>query len=196
MLESMIENQRPTRAEASDVANAVLDGTDALMLSGETASGKYPLLAVRTMARIIEEIESSQRWRTRMDEDATVLDFSFSTNAVAKGACVAARQVGARVIACVSDSGGVSRFVSEYRPDAQIVAFTADPKVYHQLALYWGVHSLMTPAANSFDSLVEAVSASLLEAKLAQKDELVVQTLAYPIGAGDSTNTLHIHRLR
>src|SRR5204862_67086 len=79
-----------------------------------------PLLAVRTMSRIIAEIEASQRWRTRMDEEATLLDFSFSTNAIAKGAVVAARQMGAKVIACVSDSGGAARFVSEYRPAARI----------------------------------------------------------------------------
>jgi pyruvate kinase len=196
MLESMIENQRPTRAEASDVANAVLDGTDALMLSGETASGRYPLLAVRTMARIIEEIESSQRWRTRMAADVPSLAFSFSTNAIAKGACVAAQQVGAKVIACVSDSGGAARFVSEYRPEARIIAFTELPEVYRQLALYWGVESLMLPEVTSFDALVERVSAILLKEGIAQRDELVVQTMAYPIRGGESTNTLHVHRLR
>jgi pyruvate kinase len=196
MLESMIENQRPTRAEASDVANAVLDGTDALMLSGETASGRYPLLAVRTMGRIIEEIESSQRWRTRMAADVPTLAFSFSTNAIAKGACVAAQQVGAKVIACVSDSGGAARFVSEYRPEARIVAFTELPEVYRQLALYWGVESLMLPEVTSFDALVEEVAAILLKEGIAQRDELVVQTMAYPIRKGESTNTLHLHRLR
>ncbi len=196
MLESMIENQRPTRAEASDVANAVLDGTDALMLSGETASGRYPLLAVRTMARIIQEIESSQRWRTRMDAEVSLLNFSFSTNAIAKGACVAARQVGAKVIACVSDSGGVARFVSEYRPEARIVAFTSIPEVYRQHALYWGVEPMMVNATSSFDALVDEVSRVLIERGIAARDELVVQTMAYPVGAGESTNTLHIHRLR
>ena len=195
MLESMITNQRPTRAEASDVANAVLDGTDALMLSGETASGKYPLLAVRTMSRIIEEIESSQRWRTRMDEEA-VLEFSFSTNAIAKGAVVAARQVGAKVVAVVSDSGGAARFVSEYRPDARIVAFSALPDVCSQLALYWGVEPLLMPHSQNFDQLVDHVSTALVERGLAEKDDLVVQTMAYPVGVGESTNTLHIHRLR
>ena len=196
MLESMIENQRPTRAEASDVANAVLDGTDALMLSGETASGKYPLLAVRTMARIVEEIEASQRWRQRMNEETSLLDFSFSTNAIAKGAVVTARQVGAKVIAVVSNSGAAARFVSEYRPEARIVAFTALPDVYRQLALYWGVEPQMMPTADNFDALVNAVSGELLKNGIAQKDELVVQTMAYPIGTGESTNTLHIHRLR
>jgi pyruvate kinase len=196
MLESMIENQRPTRAEASDVANAVLDGTDALMLSGETASGRYPLLAVRTMARIVEEIEASQRWRTRMNEEVSLLDFSFSTNAIAKGAVVTARQVGAKVIAVASNSGAAARFVSEYRPEARIVAFTALPDVYRQLALYWGVEPHMMPSGDNFDGLVNAISDSLVANGIAAKDELVVQTMAYPIGTGESTNTLHIHRLR
>ena len=196
MLESMIENQRPTRAEASDVANAVLDGTDALMLSGETASGRYPLLAVRTMARIVEEIEASQRWRARMNEETSLLDFSFSTNAIAKGAVVTARQVGAKVIAVASNSGAAARFVSEYRPEARIVAFTALADVYRQLALYWGVEPHMMPAADNFDGLVNAVSDSLVANGIAARDELVVQTMAYPIGTGESTNTLHIHRLR
>ena len=195
MLESMITNQRPTRAEASDVANAVLDGTDALMLSGETASGRYPLLAVRTMSRIIDEIEASQRWRTRMDAEA-VLEFSFSTNAIAKGAVVAARQVGAKVIAVVSDSGGAARFVSEYRPDARIVSFSSIPDVCRQLALYWGVEPMLVERPGSFDELVTHVSAVLVERGIAQKDDLVVQTMAYPVGVGESTNTLHIHRLR
>ena len=106
MLESMTLQPRPTRAEASDVANAVLDGSDALMLSGETASGKYPLLAVRTMARIIEEIEDSARFKSRFD--AATLDFATSANAVAKAAVVAARQMNATAIACVTESGGVA----------------------------------------------------------------------------------------
>ena len=144
MLESMITNPRPTRAEASDVANAVLDGSDALMLSGETASGKYPLLAVRTMARIIEEIEDSARFKSRFD--AATLDFATSANAIAKAAVVAARQLGASAIACVTESGGVARLVSEYRPEARLVAFTSQQDVYRRLALYWGVEPVMAAA--------------------------------------------------
>ena len=139
MLESMMQNPRPTRAEASDVANAVLDGTDALMLSGETASGKYPLLAVRTMARIVEEIECSSRYKSRFD--GANLEFTFLSNAIAKSAVVASRQMKAPVIACVTESGGVARLVSEYRPAANIVAFTSRPEVYRGLALYWGASS-------------------------------------------------------
>ncbi|MDB4969572.1 MAG: pyruvate kinase [Myxococcales bacterium] len=193
MLESMITNARPTRAEASDVANAVLDGSDALMLSGETASGKYPLLAVRTMARIIEEIEASARFKSRFD--AATLDFATSANAIAKAAVVASRQMGASAIACVTESGGVARLVSEYRPEARLVTFTSQQDVYRQLALYWGVEPVMAPQNRSFDELIVDIERRLVAGKFAKPGELVVMVVAVPIGAGQSANTLHIHRI-
>ena len=193
MLESMITNARPTRAEASDVANAVLDGSDALMLSGETASGKYPLLAVRTMARIIEEIEDSARFKSRFD--AATLDFATSANAIAKAAVVAARQMNASAIACVTESGGVARLVSEYRPEARLVAFSSQEDVYRRLALYWGVEPVMASQSQSFDGLLVDIERRLVEGRFAKSGELVVLVVAVPIGAGHSANTLHIHRI-
>jgi pyruvate kinase len=193
MLESMIANPRPTRAEASDVANAVLDGTDALMLSGETATGKYPLLAVRTMARIIEEIECSARFKSRFD--TATLDFSFTANAIAKSAVVAARQLGATAIACVTESGGVARLMSEYRPESALIAFTTRPEVYRQLALYWGVESMMAPRCGSFDELVSAVNRALVQSGVCKPGDLGVIATAVPYGSGQSANTLHIHRV-
>jgi pyruvate kinase len=193
MLESMISNPRPTRAEASDVANAVLDGTDALMLSGETASGKYPLLAVRTMARIIEEIESSQRYQTLFE--APTLAFAHSANAVAKAAVVAARQLSAHAIVCVTESGGVARLVSEYRPGAQIVALTSQAEVYRRLALYWGVEPLLMTPAKDFGAMVATIEKLLVERKRIQAGELMVIAVALPFGSGLSANTLHVHRV-
>jgi pyruvate kinase len=193
MLESMITNARPTRAEASDVANAVLDGSDALMLSGETASGKYPLLAVRTMARIIEEIEASARFKSRFD--AATLDFATSANAIAKAAVVAARQMGASAIACVTESGGVARLVSEYRPEARLAVFTSQQDVYRRLALYWGVEPVLAPVPKSFDTLTVDIERRLVAGKFAKPGELVVMVVAVPIGAGQSANTLHIHKI-
>ena len=193
MLESMITNARPTRAEASDVANAVLDGSDALMLSGETASGKYPLLAVRTMARIIEEIEASARFKSRFD--AATLDFATSANAIAKAAVVASRQMGASAIACVTESGGVARLVSEYRPEARLAVFSSQQDVYRRLALYWGVEPVMAPVSRSFDALIVDIERRLVEGKFAKRGELVVMVVAVPIGAGQSANTLHIHKI-
>jgi pyruvate kinase len=193
MLESMITNPRPTRAEASDVANAVLDGSDALMLSGETASGKYPLLAVRTMARIIEEIEDSSRFKTRFD--AATLDFATSANAIAKAAVVAARQMNASVIACVTESGGVARLVSEYRPEARLVAFTSREPVYRRLALYWGVEAVKAQQVPSFDEMLVDIEKQLVYGRFAKAGDLVVLVVAVPIGAGHSANTLHIHKI-
>ncbi|HZS38246.1 MAG TPA: pyruvate kinase, partial [Polyangia bacterium] len=193
MLESMMTNPRPTRAEASDVANAVLDGTDALMLSGETAAGKYPLLAVRTMSRIIEEIECSARYKSLFD--ATSLDFAFSANAIAKSAVVAARQMNAQCIVCVTESGGVARLVSEYRPDAGVVAFTSRPEVYRRLALYWGVEPVMKSPSPNFDELIRDASRLLCERALCKPGDLIVIAVAVPFGSGQSANTLHIHRI-
>jgi pyruvate kinase len=193
MLESMITNARPTRAEASDVANAVLDGSDALMLSGETASGKYPLLAVRTMARIIEEIEDSARFKSRFD--AATLDFATSANAVAKAAVVAARQMGATAIACITESGGVARLVSEYRPEARLVSFTSQEDVYRRLALYWGVEPVRGAQSVTFDQLLVETEKRLVDGKFAKPGDLVVLVVAVPIGAGHSANTLHIHKI-
>ena len=193
MLESMITNPRPTRAEASDVANAVLDGSDALMLSGETASGKYPLLAVRTMARIIEEIEESARFKSRFD--AANLDFVTSANAIAKAAVVAARQMNATAIACVTESGGVARLVSEYRPEGRLVAFTSQEDVYRRLALYWGIEPLKSQQASSFDQLLVDIEKRLVDGRFVKPGDLVVLVVAVPIGAGQSANTLHLHKI-
>ncbi|MBI4512449.1 MAG: pyruvate kinase [Deltaproteobacteria bacterium] len=193
MLESMMENPRPTRAEASDVANAVLDGTDALMLSGETASGKYPLETVRTMARIIEEIEGSVQYRSWLEDP--VLNLPTSTNAVAHAAVVAARQMDIKIIACYSDSGGVARLISEYRPEALIMALTTNEVTYRRLSLYWGVlPALVAPAATT-DEMFEQVEHTLRRRGLASSGDRAVITMGVPIGSGESTNLLKIHKV-
>ena len=194
MLESMITNPRPTRAEASDVANAVLDGTDAVMLSGETASGKYPLLAVRTMAQIVREIESSARFR-QLTVQAPSLDLQVSTAAVAHAAMVAARQMRVTVIAVLSESGGAARLLSEYRPEAPIVAFSSSAATSQQLALYWGVSPEPAPSAPTTDAMVEELARVLKARGYAAKGDMVVITMGVPIGQGDSTNLLKIHRV-
>ena len=194
MLETMISNPRPTRAEASDVANAVLDGTDALMLSGETASGRYPLLAVRTMSTIICEIENSARFR-QLTVQAPPLDLQVSTAATAHAAMVAARQMRASVIAVVSDSGGAARLLSEYRPEALIVAYTSRPDVQRQLAAYWGVSPERAPEADTTDGMILAVAQALKEKNYAQSGDVVVITLAVPLGSGGNTNLMKIHRV-
>ena len=194
MLESMILNPRPTRAEASDVANAVLDGTDALMLSGETASGRYPTLAVRTMHKIIQEVEQSTRYREKSDK-APVVDLPVTTNAIAHAAVVASRQLNLKAIACYSESGGIARLISEYRPQASIVAITSKLETYRRLALYWGVTARLLPPAPGLESMLAIIEAELTSGGFAQPGDLVAVTLGIPLGAGESTNLLKLHRV-
>ena len=193
MLESMISQPRPSRAEASDVANAVLDSTDALMLSGETASGKYPVEAVRTMARIIGEIEGSTYYRQNLDPPQ--LDIAVSANAIARAAVSAARAMRIKIIAVVTDSGGVARLVSEYRPEARIVALTTDEVQYQRLALIWGVTPVHITASATTDELIERVEHVLSARGLARPGDNVVITMGVPVGAGMSTNLLKIHQM-
>ena len=145
------------------------------------------------MARIIEEIEASARFKTRFD--AATLDFATSANAIAKAAVVAARQMDASVIACVTESGGVARLVSEYRPEARLVVFSSQQDVYRRLALYWGVEPVLAPQSTSFDAMLVDIERRLIGGKFAKPGDLVVLVVAVPIGAGHSANTLHIHKL-
>jgi pyruvate kinase len=194
MLESMTQTPRPTRAEASDVANAIMDATDAVMLSAETASGKYPLLAVRTMDRIIREVEQSDRFRRQMMQQEWPM-IRVTANAVAHAAVVASRLVEAPVIAAISDSGGAARLLSEYRPTATIIGMTRSPEVYNQLAAYWGVLPMMTPDADSEAMLIGATLNLIRERGLAKPGQHVILTMAIPFRSGRSTNTMQIHMI-
>jgi pyruvate kinase len=194
MLESMITQPRPTRAEASDVANAVLDGTDALMLSGETASGSHPIEAVRTMARIIEEIERSAYYRANIE--IPTIDQVSSANAISHAAVTAAKAMKLKNIAVVSDSGGAARLVSEYRPEANIVCLTTNEVTYRRLALFWGVTPVLIGPSATSEELVDRVEATLIERNLALPGESVLVTMAVPVGSGVQTNVLKIHQIQ
>jgi pyruvate kinase len=194
MLESMIVQPRPTRAEASDVANAVLDTTDALMLSGETASGAHPIEAVRTMARIIEEIEKSAYYRAAFEQ--VDIQLAVPANAIAHAAVTAAKAMKLKTIVTVSDSGGAARLLSEYRPEANIVALTTDEVSYRRLALFWGVTPVLVGPSATTEELVDRVEATLLERNLAQPGEHVLITMAIPVGGGMQTNNLKIHQIQ
>ncbi|MCX5741233.1 MAG: pyruvate kinase [Proteobacteria bacterium] len=193
MLESMISQPRPTRAEASDVANAVLDASDALMLSGETASGVHPVEAVRTMARIIDEIERSAYYRANVETHD--LQLAISANAIAHAAVIAARAMKLKTIVTVSDSGGAARLVSEYRPEANIVCLTANEVSYRRLAIVWGVTPVLIGPAATTEELLDRVEATLLEKNLARPGESVLVTMAVPVGSGAQTNVLKIHQI-
>jgi len=194
MLESMITAPRPTRAEASDVANAVLDATDALMLSGETASGIHPVEAVRTMARIVDEIERSAYYRA--NTEAPDLQMAISTNAIAHAAMTAAKAMKLKTIVVVSESGGAARLVSEYRPEANIVCLTTNEVTFRRLALVWGVTPVLIGPCATTEELVDRVEATLIERNLARPGENVLITMAVPVGAGLQTNVLKIHQIQ
>ncbi len=194
MLESMITMPRPTRAEASDVANAVLDATDALMLSGETASGVHPVEAVRTMARIIEEIEKSAYYHA--NKEVPDLQLASSTNAIAHAAMTAARAMKLKTIVAVSDSGGAGRLISEYRPDSNIVCLTTNEVTFRRLALVWGVTPVMIGPCATTEELLDRVEGTLIERNLASPGENVLITMAVPVGSGLQTNVLKIHQIQ
>ncbi len=194
MLESMITQPRPTRAEASDVANAVLDTTDALMLSGETASGAHPIEAVRTMARIIDEIEKSAYYRAHHHE--VDIQLAVSANAIAHAAVIAAKAMRIKTIVTVSESGGAARLVSEYRPEANIIALTTNEVSYRRLALFWGVTPVLIGPAATAEELVDRVEATLIERNLSLPGENVLITMAVPVGSGLQTNVLKVHQIQ
>jgi pyruvate kinase len=194
MLESMITAPRPTRAEASDVANAVLDATDALMLSGETASGLYPADAVKTMARIIDEIERSAYYRANVE--VPDLQLAVPANAIAHAAMTAARAMKIKTIVTVSESGGAARLASEYRPDSNIVCLTTNEVSFRRLALIWGVTPVLISPAATTEELIDRVEATMIERNLALPGEHVLITMAVPVGAGMQTNVLKIHQIQ
>jgi pyruvate kinase len=196
MLESMVDSPTPTRAEASDVANAVLDGTDAVMLSGETASGAYPVAAAETMARIAQLAEEAlpPGWagRNRPREQS-----GNSEHAVAEAACRVAEQLDAKAIFCLTSSGATLRQLSRLRPKTPLIALTATDAIRRRSALLWGVRALPTEPAMARD-IDGAVLGELLRLRatgiLASGDTVVV-TAALPFGQGDHTNMLRIERV-
>ncbi len=193
MLESMIEAARPTRAEASDVANAVLDGSDALMLSAETAVGRHPVTVVETMDRIIRTTEAAPRY---WSEPPEALDFPHTTNAIARAAVDCARTLPeVRAIVTYTGSGGIARLVSDYRPHVPIWALTPNERTYHALALYWGVTPrLYVPESTEGDRMFADIDAALLRYGFAAGDQVVI-TFGHPVEAHTSVNLLRIHRV-
>jgi len=193
MLESMISNPRPTRAEASDVANAILDGTDAVMLSGETAAGQHPVEAVRTMARIITEVERSEYYKRRLNPPN--IELPVPTHAIAHAATLAAKAMGIQTIVAMTNSGGSARLMSEYRPEAKIVAMTTHETTYRRMALDWGVTPILIRSTVTLVESLEEIESQLKAYHLADTGDDVVITLGMPVGSGAMTNMLKVHRL-
>ena len=192
MLDSMIVNPRPTRAEISDVANAIYDGTSAIMLSGETAAGAYPVEALKTMSAIAERTEQEGfhlRGRT-MDFNPGKISVSDAT---AHAACLTARDVNAAAIVTVSESGTTARLLSKYRPQQPIIACVMREQVQRQLSLSWGITPLMMSLAHSTDELIEMSTSLAKENGYLHNGELAVVTAGVPVGVSGTTNMIKIH---
>ena len=192
MLESMMSNPRPTRAEASDVANAILDGSDAIMLSGETASGAYPVEAVRTMARIAIKTESALNYREILSTKAAYIERT-TTDAISHATVQIAHDLGAAAIITSTESGHTGRMVSKYRPQAVIVAVTSHEKTVRRLSLQWGVYPTLSPSFANTDELFANAITSALSTGLVKEGDLVVITAGLPVGTSGTTNLIRVH---
>ena len=194
MLDSMMVNPRPTRAEISDVANAIYDGTSAIMLSGETAAGAYPVEALKTMSAIAERTENEVHYRDNRLMDASNGQISVS-DATAHAACLTAKDVNASAIVTVSESGNTARLLSKYRPAQPIIACVMNEQVQRQLAISWGITPLMMALAHSTDELIEMSTSLAKENGYLHDGELAVVTAGVPVGVSGTTNMIKIHMI-
>jgi pyruvate kinase len=195
MLESMISSPRPTRAETTDVANAILDGTDAVMLSGETARGEYPVEAVRVMASIAAAIEQQyphERFHHSGEANFRTSDEIGTTMAEAATTC--AERLKLELIVTGTSTGNTARYLSSFRPHAHIIALTWHAHIARQMALIWGVDPFMIQTYPYIEGLIEIAEQRVVAEGLAQPGETIIITSGMPVGAG-STNFLKIHRL-
>jgi pyruvate kinase len=192
MLDSMIRNPRPTRAEVTDVSNAILDGSDAIMLSGETAAGKYPEEAVKTMATIAvrteESIDYGKKLKERGSEDAPSV-----TDAISYATCTTAMDLEAAAIITATSSGHTARMVSKFRPSSSIIAATTKEHVRRQLSLSWGVYSMLMDELEGTDDIINLSVMEALRKNHIQAGDLVVITAGVPVGVSGTTNLIKVH---
>ncbi len=195
MLDSMVHSRRPTRAEASDVANAVLDGTDAVMLSGETAIGDHPVRVVETMDRIVREVETSEEYAETREQRVPTAAEGSRTEALARSARYLARDIGASTVVAVSESGFTARKTAMFRPGVPVVATTPDDRIRRQLALSWGVQPVTTEYAADMEAVLDnAVEAAIDTGAAASGDTLVVLSgMLTELEGTNTTNTLKVH---
>lgn len=192
MLDSMERHPRPTRAEASDVANAIFDGTDAIMLSGETAAGKYPLEAVQTMVRIARRIEGALDYRKRLSEQRRQQQITI-TDSLSQAVAHTALDLGCQAIITSTQSGYTARMVSKYRPKADIIAVTPHEHVMRKLALVWGVTTVKGEEVASTDDMLRTAIESSVKSGYVAHGDLVVITAGVPVGQPGTTNLLKVH---
>jgi len=192
MLDSMVNSPMPTRAEITDVANAVFDGTSAIMLSGESAAGNFPVESVRTMAHIAEQAEQDMVELYGQKVSAYDIPDKDITNAVCDAACRAANDVSARVIISVTKSGGTARNLSKFRPIQPIVAATPEEKTFHQLALSWGVYPVKSLYQSDYDHLLTHAVDCARQIDMADKGDTVIIIAGIPLGQSGSTNVIKV----
>jgi len=197
MLESMTQHSRPTRAEATDVANAVLDGSDALMLSAETSTGRYPVDAVRVMDTIITFTERSQIGHVVAvfpDRGGCSLsDSSSIEKAIARAAARAAMDIGAKVIVAFTRTGFTARLISKFRPETPIVAFSPDRDVVNRMSIYRGVEAYYIRNLTDTDEMIREVNSFIIENNLAEKDDKIILVTSHPVTASAKTNMMKVH---
>ena len=192
MLDSMMKNPRPTRAETTDVANAIYDGTSAIMLSGETAAGAYPVEAVKTMARIAERTEQDINYRKRFST-RDVHDAPNVTNAISHATVTTAHDLGAAAIITVTKSGATARMISKFRPACPIICCTTNPITRRQMNLSWGVVPIMAEEKDNMDELFDHAVDCAVKAGYLSSGDLVVITAGAPLGVSGTTNLLKVH---
>ncbi|HPX62356.1 MAG TPA: pyruvate kinase [Deltaproteobacteria bacterium] len=191
MLESMINNPRPTRAETSDVANAIIDGTDAIMLSAETAAGSYPIEAVRTMANIACDVEQADVIHTNISVDASI---SGIAQAVAESAYRAAESLNAKAIAVFTQSGSSAALISMYRPQIPVIAFTSSRETQRRLSINWGVSAVNKTITTDLEQAVQNVEERLLKSGY-RRGDIIIFMMGLPLDAKGSTNIMRVHKL-
>ena len=192
MLDSMMQNPRPTRAEANDVANAVYDGTSAIMLSGETASGKYPLECIRTMVRIAGRTEQDIDYKKRFQQSKLQTEGSI-TNAISKATINAAMELNAKAIVTVTESGRTAYMISRYRPFCPVIACTSKEQTYRQLSLSWGIIPLLIDEKEELNELFEEAIKTVIKTSFVSEGDVIVLTAGVPIGTSGTTNLLKVH---
>ena len=188
-----MNNPRPTRAEITDVANAIYDGTGAIMLSGETAAGKYPVEALKAMATIAETTEADSNFESLVHHSAKPDTHLTISAAVGHAACTTAADIGASAIISASKSGETARLLSRFRPDTQIIACVLDERTRRQMNVYRGITPLLMGYANSTDELINMSVDAAEKADLVQSGDLVVVTAGVPVGVSGTTNMIKIH---
>jgi pyruvate kinase len=191
MLGSMVANPRPTRAEAADVANAVLDGTDALMLSDETAMGEYPVESVKMLDRLAKAMEPRLREFSTIGQPVMALSGSIES-AIGRAACQTADEINAPAIIAATSSGSTARLVSQFRPACPVIALTSDPVTQRQLMISWGIKPVLVQPFNDTDEIFESARQCALDYNAASKDDKLIVTAGVPVGIPGSTNLLRV----